>query len=244
MPSDEPSWLRYKDRELGGKGQKSPKDPNMYAAMIHLADRQLGEIFALLKELGIDDETLVVFSGDNGGKAYFKDAEHPRGVFEPNSTVYRGGKGDLLEGGLRIPYVVRWPGHVAAETTTDHLCYFPDVMPTLADLCELEMPADRDGVSFAPTLLDEPTQSQHKFLYWEYGGQIAVRKGSWKAYRKSGQSPWCLYDLDSDSYEAFDLSSEQPDLLKEMIAFAEEAHDKPVTGGWIDRSQRYGRARP
>jgi arylsulfatase A-like enzyme len=124
MPEDDPSWLMYKDMKLGGKGQRRPSDPNMYAAMIHMDDRYMGEIMKLLKELKLDDNTIIVFSGDNGGQAYFRDAEHPRGVFEPNSTVFRGGKGSLLEGGLRVPYFARWPGKIKAKSVTDHLCYF------------------------------------------------------------------------------------------------------------------------
>lgn len=98
--------------------------------MVHLADRNMGEILKLLKDLGIDDNTIVVFSGDNGGAPYFKNEAHPRGVFEPNSTVFRGGKGNLLEGGLRVPYLVRWPGKIKPGSVTDHLCYFADVMPS------------------------------------------------------------------------------------------------------------------
>ncbi len=240
MPKDDPSWLMYKDRKLGGKGQRRESDPNMYAAMVHLADRNMGEILDLLGELGIDDNTIVVFSGDNGGQAYFKDKDHPRGVFEPNSTVFRGGKGNLLEGGLRVPYLVRWPGTIKAGSVTDHLCYFADVMATLAEASGAKIPTGLDGISFLPTLRGEGKQPQHDFLYWEYQGQVAVRKGNWKAYRAKKQ-PWQLFNLETDSREQKDLASQHPEILKEMIAYAASAHLPPKVGSWIDPSQKFTR---
>jgi len=238
MPKNDPSWLMYKDMKLGGKGQRRDCDPNMYAAMIHLADRNMGEILKLLKELGIDDNTIVVFSGDNGGQAYFRDEDHPRGVFEPNSTVFRGGKGNLLEGGLRVPYLVRWPGKIKPGSVTDHLCYFADVMPTLADATGAKIPPGRDGISFLPTLLGKPKQKQHEFLYWEYGGQVAVRKGNWKAFKPSKQD-WQLYNLDTDTMEEEDLSKQHPKILEELIAHAQASHISAKTGSWVDHSQRF-----
>ena len=238
MPEDDPSWRMYKDMPLGGKGQRRQSDPNMYAAMVHLADRNMGEILKLLKDLGIDDNTIVVFSGDNGGQAYFRDGAHPRGVFEPNSTVFRGGKGNLLEGGLRVPYLVRWPGKIKPGSVTDHLCSFADVMPTLAEATGAKTPAGRDGISFLPTLLGKGKQKQHEFLYWEYSGQVAVRKGNWKAYMSKKQ-PWQLFNLDTDSLEETDLASRHPDILKEMIAFAESAHLPPAPGSRVDHNQRF-----
>jgi arylsulfatase A len=240
MPEDDPSWLMYKDMKLGGKGQRRPSDPNMYAAMIHMADRYMGEIMDLLKELKLDDNTIIVFSGDNGGQAYFRDAEHPRGVFEPNSTVFRGGKGSLLEGGLRVPYFVRWPGKIKAKSVSDHLCSFADVMPTLAEVSGAKTPKNIDGISFLPTLLGKGTQKQHDFLYWEYGGQVAVRKGKWKAYR-SRKKVWQLFDLDSDTLEEKDLTGKHPEILKEMADFAKSASVPAKGGGWIDQSQAFRR---
>ena len=238
MPKDDPSWLMYKDMKLGGKGQRRDCDPNMYAAMVHLADRNMGEILNLLKELGIDDNTIVVFSGDNGGQAYFRDADHPRGVFEPNSTVFRGGKGNLLEGGLRVPYLVRRPGRIKAGSVTDHLCYFGDVMPTLAEAAGAKIPAGLDGISFLPTLLGKGKQQQHEFLYWEYRGQVAVRKGNWKAF-KPGKQDWQLYNLDTDTTEEKDLAKQHPAILQELIAHAEASHIPPAPGSWVDYSQGF-----
>jgi len=241
IPDDDPSWLMYKDMKLGGKGQRRQSDPNMYAAMIHMADRYMGETMKLLKELGIEDNTIIVFSGDNGGQPYFKDAENPRGVFEPNSTVFRGGKGMLLEGGLRVPFVVRWPGKIKAGSTTDHLCYFPDVMPTLAELIGAKVPKATDGISFLPTLLGKGMQKQHDFLYWEYLTQIAVRKDNWKLYRQNQKLGWKLYDLSTDTREEKDLASENPALVQSLIAKAQSAHIPATSGTWIDESQRFTR---
>ena len=238
MPDDDPSWLMYKDMKLGGKGQRRASDPNMYAAMIHMADRYMGEILKLLKELGIDDNTIVVFSGDNGGQAYFRDQAHPRGVFEPNSTVFRGGKGNLLEGGLRVPYFVRWPGKIKADSVTDHLCSFADVMPTLAEASGAKTPDNIDGISFLPTLLGKGEQKRHEFLYWEYVGQVAVRKNNWKAFM-SRRQPWQLFDLATDTREEKDLAKTHPAILKEMIAHAKSAHAPAKVGSWTDHSQRF-----
>jgi len=240
MPQDDPSWLMCKDMKLGGKGQRRDCDPNVYAAMVHLADRQLGEILALLVELGIDDNTIVVFSGDNGGQPYFRDEAHPRGVFEPNSTVFRGGKGNLLEGGLRVPYLVRWPGKIEAGSVTEHLCYFGDVMPTLAEASGAKIPAGRDGISFLPTLLGRGKQPRHEFLYWEYMGQVAVRQGNWKAL-KPGKQAWQLYNLDTDAGEEHDLAGQHPEILRPLIAHAEASHIPATPGSWVDPSQRFTR---
>jgi len=241
MPEDDPSWLMYKDMELGGRPQQRSTDPNMYAAMIHMADRYMGEIMKLLKELAIDDNTIIFFSGDNGGQPYFKNAENPRGVFEPNSTVFRGRKGMLLEGGLRVPYIVRWPGKIEAGSTTDHLSYFPDVMPTLAELSGAKVPNAIDGISFLPTLLGKGKQKQHDFLYWEYEKQVAVRQGDWKLYRQNPETGWKLYDLSTDTLEKKDLAGEHPALVQSLIDKAESSHIPAVSGTWIDESQRFTR---
>jgi arylsulfatase A-like enzyme len=237
MPDDDPSWLMYKDMKLGGKGQKRDSDPNMYAAMVNLADRNMGEIMKLLKDLKIDDNTIVFFSGDNGGQQYFKDAEHPLGVFEPNRDVFQGGKGSLREGGLRVPYIVWWPGKIKPGAVSDHLSYFGDVMPTLAELTGATLPPDRDGISFVPTLTGGNGQKQHQYLYWEYGDQVAVREKNWKAYKKKNN--WALYDLGTDLHEDHDLSEKHPEQLAKMIAFAEAAHQPIVQGEMLDPSKSF-----
>jgi len=239
MPEDDPSWRMYKDKpwEYG----KTKNDARIYAAMVNLIDRELGEVMALLTDLGLDENTVVFFSGDNGGLEYFKSPEHPRGLFAPNvdpktGTQFRGGKGNLYEGGLRVPMIARWPGKIAAGATSDHLCYFPDVMPTLADLAGAKAPADTDGVSIAPTLLGQGTQKTHEYLYWELGVQTAVRMGNWKAYRPKPKAEWELYDLSRDIEEKENVAAKHPEVLDRMKRFAEEAHTPFETGEIFDEA--------
>lgn len=235
---DDPSWQLFKDKPWKA-GESSEDDAKIYAAFVHMVDRQIGEIFKLLKELKIDDRTMVVVCGDNGGKEYFKSKEKPAGFFGPNKNPltgkrYRGGKGSLYEGGLRIPFIVRWPGKIKAGTVSDHLCYFPDMMPTLADVCSASSPKT-DGLSIWPTLSGKGTQKNHVYLYWEYGGQTAVRFGNWKAY-KIRKNAWELYDLNLDVEETMNVASKNALVLEKLKGFAKEAHE-PVKGGeYYDRA--------
>ncbi len=113
-------------------------------------------------------------------------------------------------------------------------------MPTLAEASGAKIPDGLDGVSFLPTLLGGGKQAQHEFLYWEYTGQVAVRKGDWKLY-KTNKSDWQLYDLAEDSLEEIDLSKKHPEKLKELIAHAEASHTPATPGAWIDPSQKFTR---
>ncbi|NNM29515.1 MAG: sulfatase-like hydrolase/transferase, partial [Akkermansiaceae bacterium] len=183
------------------------------------------------------------FTGDNGGQDRFKSPEHPRGFFGPNvdpktGVEFRGGKGNLYEGGLRIPFLARWPGKIAPGQTSDHLCYFPDIMATVAELTGARAPADTDGISIVPTLLGKKAagrkQEQHKYLYWEIGSQVAVRMKHWKAIQPKQNAPWELYDLATDVSETKDLAREKPDILAKLQGFAAEAHEPVVTGTFHD----------
>jgi arylsulfatase A len=242
MPADDPSYLKYKNREFGGKNQRGEHDQQMYAAMVEMADRQLGDILGLLQELKLDENTIVFVSGDNGGQAYFKNESHPDGVFRPNvdprsGTRFRGGKGNFYEGGLRVPYLVRWPGKIEAGSSTDHLCYFPDVLPTLAELAGTSVPPALDGISFVPTLLGpgaagQEAQQEHEFLYWEMGEARAIRQGKWKAIKPAGNKPWELYNLDEDISELTDLAEEHGTRLQDLEKHANTAHS-PIQPGEI-----------
>ena len=155
MPEDDPAWQKYKDKKWDARNQRGKYDAQMYAAMVEMVDRQIGEIMALLKELEIDENTIVFVCGDNGGQPYFQSQNHPHGFFAPNLNPktgirFRGGKGNFYEGGLRIPFIVRWPGSIEAGSVSDHLGYFPDVMPTLAEISGAKPRKDTDGISFLP----------------------------------------------------------------------------------------------
>jgi arylsulfatase A-like enzyme len=226
IPDDDPAWQIYKDKPW-------PEDARRFAAMVGMVDRQVGELLALLKTLSLDEKTLVFFCGDNGGNDYFRDAEHPRGFHganvDPRTQVeFRGKKGNLYEGGLRIPMIARWPGRVEPGRVSDLLWYFPDVLPTLAELAGAKCPSDIDGISIVPELLGESTvgreQVTHEYLYWELGRQRAVRMGNWKAIQTRQDAPWELYDLGVDISEQHDVADENPDVLAKLQAFAVEAH--------------------
>ena len=234
IDEDDPSWQLFKDKPWTA-GQKTDRDARVYAAFMHMMDRQIGEILALLGELEIDENTIFILCGDNGGQDYFKTNDRPHGFFGPNLNPatgdrFRAGKGSLYEGGLKVPFLARWPGRIEAGSVSDHLLYFPDMMPTLADISEAECP-QTDGLSFLSTLTETGEQAQHEYLYWEYAGQTAVRANEWKAY-KGKQGEWELYNLSKDIEEANDVAASNPDVLNQLVAFAEKAHE-PIRPGTI-----------
>ena len=239
FPEDDPSWALFRDKPWTA-GQRTDRDARVYAAMMHLVDRQLGELRSQLEEQGLADNTIILLSGDNGGQDYFKTDERPRGFFGPNvdpisGQQWRGQKGQLYEGGLRIPAYAVWPGQIAAGSSSDHLGYFPDLMPTFCELSGASLPAMTDGISILPTLLGKGKQAEHGYLYWENGGQRAVRSGDWKAVRPRQNVAWQLFNLASDPSETTDLANEQAELLALMINMATEAHRPERRGEIYDR---------
>src|SRR3954464_1533164 len=213
--------------------------------MVNLVDREMGEARALLTELGLDKNTNIVLSGDNGANRYFPGADYPEGIFSPNvdpktGVKFHGFKGQLYEGGLRVPYMVYWPGHIEGGRVSNHLCYFPDVMPTLCELTGATCPQATDGLSFAPELLGEKAagrkQPQHEYLYWEHRDQVAVRQGPWKAIQPTRGGDWALYDLDMDISESKNVAALQPQILDKLKAFAQQAHTPQQIGEVYDRS--------
>ncbi|MFW6163722.1 MAG: sulfatase-like hydrolase/transferase [Planctomycetota bacterium] len=238
IPDTDPAWQLYKDKEWPGGAAR-------YAAMVTMVDRQVGELVALLEELGLEKDTLFFFCGDNGGADYFKTPEHPRGFHSANKdpktgTEFRGHKGNLYEGGLRIPMIVRWPSQIDPGQVSDFLWYFPDVLPTVAELVGVEPPKDIDGLSIVPTLLGEKAagrkQQEHEYLYWEYGRQTAVRMGHWKAIRPHPKRDWELYDLAEDIEEKNNVADDHPDILAKLKAFAEQAHEPARPGSFHNRA--------
>jgi arylsulfatase A-like enzyme len=194
--------------------------------MISRLDADVGRLLARVQKLRLDDRTVVLFSSDNG--------PHREGGFDPDfhqsHGPLRGIKRDLYEGGIRVPFLVRWPGHVPAGATSDFLGAFWDVLPTLLDLAgnTHPFPAGLDGISFVPTLLGKSeSQRAHDYLYWafyERGGARALRKGHWKAVQQPIRSPVQLYDLERDLGEKNNLAAEHPDIVADLVKKMDQAY--------------------
>jgi arylsulfatase A len=191
-----------------------------FAAMMTVLDRDVGRILDLLNELGIAEDTLVIFTSDNGPH---KEGGHKPDFFDSNGPL-RGYKRDLYEGGIRVPTLAWWPNTVKPSSTSSHIATGWDVLPTFCDLAGVKTPKNLDGVSFAPTLRGEKKkQAKRASVYWEFheqGGKQAIRKGKWKAVRlnvrKQPDGPIELYDLSNDIGETNNLADKHPDLIKEM----------------------------
>jgi len=213
---------------VGGKGYTPHQKPlAAYAAMITRLDRSVGELLDLVDELSLRDDTIVVFTSDNGA------THSPIGgtdvTFFVSCGELRGRKGSMYEGGIRVPTIVRWPGQVRAGTESDRITGFEDWMPTLAELCGAEVPDDIDGISFAATLRGEQ-QRPRPFLYREfagYGGWQAVWVGDYKLVRKKmqkGPVETELYDLAADIGETTNLAEQQPERTAELAALMAREH--------------------
>lgn len=202
-----------------------------FAGMITRLDYYVGEVLKKLKEKGLDENTLVIFSSDNG--------PHEEGGADPTffgrDGKLRGLKRQCHEGGIRIPFIARWPGHIPAGEVNDHICAFYDLMPTFCEVIGIkdyekkyrnkEKEVDYfDGISFAPTLLGNKKQKKHDFLYWEFDetDQIAVRMDDWKMVVKKG-TPF-LYNLKTDIHEDTDIALQHPDVVEKMKAIIFEQH--------------------
>jgi len=194
-----------------------------FAAMVHRIDRYVGEIVKVVEELGLSDNTLIMFTSDNG--PHLEGGADPR-FFNSNAGL-RGFKRDLYEGGIRVPFIVSWPGTIAGGSVSDHQSAFWDVLPTLAELSGLEL-EKTDGISFLPELLGGE-QEKHKFLYWEFhemGGKQAILKDEWKAIRlnvgRDPNGPLELYKLESDPFEKDNVAEEYPELIENFVRMMEE----------------------
>ena len=221
----------------GEKGYASTLNPKAtYAAMITYMDKQIGRIMALLKELGLDENTIVMFSSDNG--ATF-DVGGVDTEFFNSVAGLRGRKQDLYEGGIREPFIARWPGKIPAARVTDHISVQFDMMATLAELIGVKAPPN-DGISFLPTLLgNNKQQKKHPYLYFEFpgkSGQVAIRMGKWKGVKsnmkKDKNAPWEIFDLENDAKESTDIANKHPDLVKEFEAILKKEHQPSHIRDW------------
>ncbi|WP_247235606.1 arylsulfatase [Telluribacter sp. SYSU D00476] len=198
-----------------------------YAAMITYMDKKVGEVMALVKELGLDENTLIIFTSDNG--TTFNGGVDAQ--FFESVGPFRGLKMDMYEGGIRMPMVARWPGKIAPGKVTDHVAVHYDVMATLAELVKAG-PLETDGISFLPTLLGQAgRQRKHEYLYFEYpekGGQLAIRMGKWKGVKvnmkKNKEASWELYNLEEDKGETTDLAATHPDILARFDQIVRKEH--------------------
>jgi arylsulfatase A-like enzyme len=199
-----------------------PEPQKALAAMISLLDRDVGRILDRLEKHGIAENTVFMFTSDNG--------PHSEGgnesTFFKSSGGLRGQKRDLYDGGVRVPLIVRWPGKVKAGSTSSHIGSFQDFLLTAAELAGAEAPTGTDGISFVPTLLGKK-QKQHSYLYWEFyegGYSQAVRMGNYKGVRRNTGQPVELYDVTSDIGEHNDLAAANPAIVEKVLAAFEEAH--------------------
>ena len=207
----------------GSRYNPTQEGHTQFAAMITRLDTQVGQILAKLKEKGLDENTIVIFTSDNG--------PHEEGGADPkffnHDGILRGTKRSIHEGGIRIPFIVRWPGKVKANTTNDHPFAFYDLMATFCDLAHIDNYEKRyknhnvendyfDGISIAPTLLGKGKQRRHDYLYWEFHetDMIGVRMDNWKLLVKRGKC--FLYDLSKDVHEDHDVSLQYPKIVKKM----------------------------
>ena len=207
-----------------------------YAAMIDRMDSDVGRILQQLDRLGVADNTLVIFTSDNGAAMrLYKGDDYFR-----STAGLRGHKQNMYEGGIRTPMLARWPGRIKPGSTSDLQTYFADVMPTLCEVAGVKPAAGTDGHSIVPALTGQGTQPQHEYLYWElprYNGRTetflpetplqAARAGNWKIVRPAPDAPTELYDLAADPFEEKNLASERPAELKRMEAILAKARVEP-----------------
>jgi len=226
-----PFTIPHANNEAGNKGMEVPSygpytdkdwpDPQKgHAAMITRMDGDIGRLMAKLKMLGLDENTFVFFSSDNG--------PHKEGGADPaffnSSGPLRGYKRALYEGGIRVPTIARWPGKIKAGSVTNHISAFWDFLPTCCDLAGINTPEDIDGISMLPTLLGQSSkQKKHEFLYWEFheqGKRQAVRMGDWKGIRqnvaKNPNSPIELYYLKNDIGEQNNVAKQHPQIVAKI----------------------------
>ena len=197
----------------GEKGYLPNRTPRAaYAAMITRMDREIGRIMDLLKELGLDEKTLVIFTSDNG-TAWGYGGTDPE--FFNSSGGLRDFKGSLYEGGIRVPMIARWKDKIEPGTVSDHISAFWDFYPTLAEIVGAEVFDHIDGISLLPTLLNK-NQKKHDYLYWEYVGKQAIRMEKWKAVRPGIDKDIELYDLENDMAEKNNVADQHPEIISEM----------------------------
>jgi arylsulfatase A-like enzyme len=203
-----------------------PETEKGFAALVTKLDSIVGSIRAKVQDLGLEKNTIIIFTSDNGPH---KEGGHKVEFFDSNGDL-RGNKRDLYEGGIRTPMIVCWPGKITPETKTDQAVAFWDVLPTFCEIAGVKVPENIDGISYLPTLYGKPQeQKQHDYLYWEFyedNGKQAIIKGNYKGLLLNlREKPvFELYDLSVDTSETTNIASEHPNIEKEMRSIFTEAH--------------------
>jgi arylsulfatase A-like enzyme len=221
-----------------------PASEKGQAAMISRLDSDVGRLLEKLKTDGLEEQTVVFFTSDNG--PHHEGGHNPK-FFDDNGPL-RGTKRDLYEGGIRVPLIVRWPGHVPGETVCDHVGYFGDFFTTAAEIAGAACPAGLDSVSFVPAMTGRGSQqTQHPFLYWEFyegGSKQAVRLGNWKGViQPIGSQAVELYDLRTDLGEKLDIAESNAEVIKQILSIAHAAH-VPSPLWHVEKTKEPAQARP
>ena len=204
-----------------------------YAAMISYLDENVGKLVKQLKDIGVYENTLIIFTSDNGF-SFNGGTESPWFNSGGPFNSERGwGKTSLHEGGVRVPFIASWPTKIKAGSETDHISAFWDALPTFCEIAGVTPPDDIDGTSYLPTLLQSSKQKKHTYLYWEYAGKQAVRMGKWKAIRvvRKKVMPIQLFNLEQDIREEKDVSAQNPEIVSRIEKIMQEARTTPA----IDR---------
>jgi arylsulfatase A-like enzyme len=233
---DETPFVGQKGADYGPdleiwKYNSQPFPRAAFASMVVRLDAYVGQVIDKLDELGLSENTIVMFASDNG--------PHQEGgadpVFFNCNGGLRGFKRDLYEGGIRTPFIVDWPNKIKAGTLSDHISAFWDVMPTLADIVGVKVTSSNDGISFLPELLGQKDQKKHDYLYWEFhekGGRKAVRLGDWKGVVYHVNNPqkakMQLYNLSTDPAEKNDVAKDYPDIVKQISEIMKDARTESV----------------
>jgi arylsulfatase A-like enzyme len=222
-PYSVPNVDDFEDQPKWDKNQKT------YAQMVANLDAAVGRIMATLDKLGLTKNTLVIFSSDNGPRSEPAGFQTKTVNFFDSNGALRGYKRDMYEGGIRVPMIAHWPGHVPEGKTSDAVWYFADLLPTAADLAGAAPPEDIDGISVLPVLLGRQDKLPDRFLYWEFferGFQQAVRWGDWKAVRLRRGGPLELYDLSVDIGEEQNVASSHPGVIARIEEYLKTARSE------------------
>ncbi|MFH5884663.1 arylsulfatase [Halalkalibaculum sp. DA3122] len=212
VPSTEP----YNDKNW-------PESAKKYAAMVHLIDRDVGRITQLIDKLGLSENTLIIFTSDNGGHStIWKE-------FNTNGPL-RGYKRYLTEGGIRVPFIARWPGEIPSGEVSREIVAFQDMMPTFAELAGVQSPQNIDGISIREALMGNEIEKPHEYLYWDYGHtrnryEQAVRMGEWKGIRLGQGNEIQLYNLEEDLGEENNIAEKHPEIVRKIDGIMEAAFE-------------------